>query len=158
MICHIAQLYFDVPEAGGLAPRCRDYQCDAVAQGREVLKIREDLYVSEYWPNCSYETISYMESGHQFHLHLLRNNGLMLHSSAVAGDNGLMAMQAALESYFDLGGFAVHYNVLDVETLKDAKSHPEKYPNLQVRLCGWNVLFSTLSNREKDEFILRSSK
>ena len=59
-------------------------------------------------------------------------------------------------TYFDLGGFAVHYNVLDTEVLLDAKKYPEKYPNLQVRLCGWNVLFSTLSDKEKEEFILRS--
>jgi len=40
----------------------------------------------------------------------------------------------------------------------DAKKNPEKYPTLQVRLCGWNVLFSTLSEKEKDEFIERSMK
>ena len=62
----------------------------------------------------------------------------------------------SLLTYFDLGGFAVHYNVLDADVLTDAKKHPEKYPNLQVRLCGWNVLFSTLSDKEKDEFIRRS--
>ena len=81
---------------------------------------------------------------------------LDLHSSAVLGENGLDAMLASLLTYFDLGGFAVHYNVLDADVLTDAKKHPEKYPNLQVRLCGWNVLFSTLSDKEKDEFIRRS--
>ena len=48
------------------------------------------------------------------------------------------------------------YNILDTKVLEDAKKNPEKYPNLQVRLCGWNVLFSTLSDAEKDEFIKRS--
>lgn len=81
-----------------------------------------------------------------------------LHSSAVDGENGLMAMLAALKTYFQLGGFAVHYNVLNTEVLLEAKKHPEKYPDLQVRLCGWNVLFSTLSEKEKDEFIARSGK
>ena len=79
-----------------------------------------------------------------------------LHRSAVAGDNGLSALQATLKTYFELGGFAVQYNVLDTEILKEAKEFPERYPNLQVRLCGWNVLFSTLSEEEKEEFILRS--
>ena len=83
---------------------------------------------------------------------------LDLHASAVQGDAGLKALTATLRTYFSLGGFAVHYNILDTETLKAAKAHPEKYPNLQVRLCGWNVLFSTLSEQEKDEFIARSSK
>lgn len=81
-----------------------------------------------------------------------------LHSSAVKGRNGIKALTATLKTYFELGGFAVHYNVLDTEILKDAKRNPEKYPNLQVRLCGWNVLFSSLSEKEKDEFIARSSK
>lgn len=79
-----------------------------------------------------------------------------LHASSVRGSNGLEAMQAALKTYFRLGGFAVQYNVLDGEVLKRAKADPQAYPNLQVRLCGWNVLFSTLSEKEKDEFIARS--
>ncbi len=81
-----------------------------------------------------------------------------LHSSAVRGQNGLEALAASLKAYFELGGFAVHYNVLDTNVLKEAKQNPEKYPALQVRLCGWNVLFSSLSEQEKDEFIARSMK
>ena len=81
-----------------------------------------------------------------------------LHSSAVRGENGINALVASLKTYFELGGFAVHYNVLDTDILMDAKKNPEKYPSLQVRLCGWNVLFSTLSEKEKDEFIARSMK
>jgi len=81
-----------------------------------------------------------------------------LHSSAVKGENGLHTLLSTLQTYFALGGFAVHYNVLDTQTLIDAKEHPEKYPNLQVRLCGWNVLFSSLSNKEKEEFIARSMR
>ncbi len=81
-----------------------------------------------------------------------------VHSSAIRGENGLKALVSTLKTYFDLGGFAVHYNVLDTEVLQDAKRNPGKYPNLQVRLCGWNVLFSTLTDEEKDEFIARSMK
>lgn len=81
---------------------------------------------------------------------------LDLHITAVQGEAGIHALLSTLRTYFALGGFAVHYNVLDTETLKAAKADPAKYPNLQVRLCGWNVLFSTLSEQEKDEFIARS--
>ena len=83
---------------------------------------------------------------------------LDFHSSAVRGKEGLDSMVATLKTYFEKGGFAVHYNVLDTDTLLDAKVNPEKYPNLQVRLCGWNVLFANLSDKEKDEFIYRSQK
>lgn len=81
-----------------------------------------------------------------------------LHSSAVRGENGIQSLIATLKTYFNLGGFSVHYNILDTETLKKAKKNPADYPNLQVRLCGWNVLFSSLSEAEKDEFIARSAK
>ena len=81
-----------------------------------------------------------------------------LHASAVRGQNGMKALVVALKTYFELGGFGVHYNVLDTEVLKDAKQNPDQYPNLQVRLCGWNVLFSSLSEKEKDEFIERSMR
>lgn len=81
-----------------------------------------------------------------------------LHSSAVRGENGIRALVSTLKTYFELGGFAVHYNVLDTDTLLDARKNPDKYPTLQVRLCGWNVLFSSLCEREKDEFIARSMR
>ncbi|MBQ4324011.1 MAG: hypothetical protein IJC19_08720 [Clostridia bacterium] len=83
---------------------------------------------------------------------------LDLHASSVKGENGLKTMYATLKTYFEKGGFAVHYNVLDTEVLKAARKDPSAYPNLQVRLCGWNVLFATLSDQEKDEFIARSMK
>ena len=81
-----------------------------------------------------------------------------LHSSSVCGENGIKALTATLKAYFELGGFAVHYNILDTEVLKKARLDPANYPNLQVRLCGWNVLFSSLSDKEKDEFISRSER
>ncbi|MBP3300172.1 MAG: DUF3029 family protein [Clostridia bacterium] len=83
---------------------------------------------------------------------------LDLHSSSVKGSNGLKTMYATLKTFFEKGGFSVHYNVLNTEVLKAAKADPSAYPNLQVRLCGWNVLFANLSDREKDEFIARSMK
>lgn len=83
---------------------------------------------------------------------------LDLHSSAVAGERGTDALATTLRTFFGLGGFAVHYNILDTKTLEAARKRPGDYPDLQVRLCGWNVLFSSLSDKEKDEFIARSKK
>lgn len=78
-----------------------------------------------------------------------------LHASAVRGGSGLKAMLAALQTYIRQGGFGVQFNVLDAQVLRKAKADPQAYPNLQVRLCGWNALFSSLSEKEKDEFIRR---
>lgn len=80
---------------------------------------------------------------------------LDIHISAVSGEDGLQSLLSGVRAFFALGGFAVHYNILDTEILRKAKASPADYPNLQVRLCGWNVLFNTLSEKEKDEFIAR---
>ena len=78
------------------------------------------------------------------------------HSSAVGGEDGIEAMRAALVTFMNRGGFALHYNVLDANVLRSAMNSPEDYPNLQVRLCGWNVLFANLTKEEQEEFVARS--
>lgn len=81
-----------------------------------------------------------------------------MHASAVKGENGLNVLYATLKTFLDNGGFAVHYNVLDAEVLKDAQRKPEDYPNLQVRICGWNSLFNQLSKEAQDEYIMRAER
>ena len=36
------------------------------------------------------------------------------------------------------------------------QQHPEKYPNLQVRVCGWNVRWNDLCKAEQDAYIRRA--
>ena len=92
--------------------------------------------------------------------HALWPNGtvldIVLHPSAVSGDDGLDAFYSLLKTYFAKGGMALHGNVFDSETLKKAQKEPEKYKNLQVRVCGWNAYFVNLSKVEQDCFIKQS--
>lgn len=81
---------------------------------------------------------------------------LMLLPSAVTGDGGLRAMRSLVEVYFAKGGCAVHFNVLDPAVYRDAQVHPEKYENLQVRVCGWNVRWNDLSRHAQDGYLLRA--
>ena len=39
---------------------------------------------------------------------------------------------------------------------RDAQAHPEKYENLQVRVCGWNVRWNDMSKVEQDAYIRRA--
>lgn len=81
---------------------------------------------------------------------------LSLSHSAVIGNGGSKLLKATLDTYMIKGGFAVQYNVLNPQELKNAQKNPENYKTLQVRLCGWNVLFNDLTRKEQDEFILQS--
>lgn len=80
----------------------------------------------------------------------------MLHPSAVQGEDGLEAFYAVLETYMKRGGASIHFNVFSADMLRDAQAHPEKYENLQVRVCGWNVLWNNMDKKEQDAYILRA--
>ena len=73
--------------------------------------------------------------------------------SAVKGDDGLEAMFGLLMTFIKRGGHAMHINVFDADTLRDAQKNPEKYQDLQIRVCGWNVLWNNINRIEQDGFI-----
>ena len=83
---------------------------------------------------------------------------VVLHSSAVKDEEGMCAFEALLTTFMAGGGGSIHFNVLSPEVLLKAQAEPEKYRNLQIRLCGWNVRFVNLNKKEQDEFILQAQQ
>ena len=81
---------------------------------------------------------------------------VMLHPSAVAGGKGLDVMRALVEQYHAKGFTLIQFNVFDADMLRDAQAHPERYENLQVRVCGWNVRWNDLPREQQDAYILRA--
>ena len=73
--------------------------------------------------------------------------------SAVRGEDGLEAMYGLLMTFCTRGGHAMHINVFDADTLRDAQANPDRYQDLQIRVCGWNVLWNNISREEQDGFI-----
>ena len=81
---------------------------------------------------------------------------VMLHPSAVDGENGIEILKSVLMTYLKKGGQSVQFNIFNSQTLRDAQNNPEKYKNLQVRVCGWNTLWNNMSKTEQDAYILRA--
>ena len=77
-------------------------------------------------------------------------------SSLLRSSESIDKLVAYTNAFMKNGGTHIQYNILDTEQLKDAKAHPEKYPDLIVRIGGFSAYFVQLSSGIQDDVIYRS--
>ncbi|NHJ06308.1 MAG: glycyl radical protein, partial [Candidatus Heimdallarchaeota archaeon] len=90
----------------------------------------------------------------------VRTGGTLLNQkftpSFLATEKGIENIAYLIRSYFKLGGHHIQFNVVSVETLKEAQKNPEKYRDLIVRVAGYSDYFINLGTKLQNEIIRRT--
>jgi formate C-acetyltransferase len=81
---------------------------------------------------------------------------MRLNPAAIKSEESIDKLASLLEAYFVMGGRQVAFSPLDAETLRDAQAHPEKYPDLTVKVSGYSARFAELVKELQDDIIART--
>jgi formate C-acetyltransferase len=81
---------------------------------------------------------------------------IKLSPQAVAGERGTRNLASFIRTWCDQKHWHIQFNIINNETLREARRNPEKYRNLLVRVAGYSAYFVDLSPDLQDEIIRRT--
>lgn len=135
----------------------RDTDC-TTADGRKS----GTPYSSSFSPSLDVKTnglLSVLQSFAKFDLTDIINGGpltIEIHDTVLRNDVGIKKVAMLVQKYIGLGGHQLQLNSVNRDRLIDAQRHPEKYPNLIVRVWGWSGYFNELDKSFQEHIIRRT--
>ena len=132
-------------------------KCPATADGRHA----GTPYGSSFSPSLEFHPdglLSVIQSFTKHDMTDLINGGpltLEIHDTVLRNDIGIKKTAALVKAFIDLGGHQLQLNSINRERLIDAREHPEKHPNLIVRVWGWSGRWNELGKEYQDHIIKR---
>jgi len=91
----------------------------------------------------------------------IRTGGTLLNQkfspSFFEDEESISKLGSLVRSYFRMDGHHIQFNVVSVDTLRDAQLHPEQYRDLIVRVAGYSDYFNDLGEDLQNEIINRTA-
>ena len=81
---------------------------------------------------------------------------LEIHDNVFRNEESEKKVAALIKLFVWRGGHQLQLNAVNRDRLLDAQKHPEKYPNLIVRVWGWSGYFCELDREYQDHIISRT--
>jgi pyruvate formate-lyase/glycerol dehydratase family glycyl radical enzyme len=81
---------------------------------------------------------------------------ITLSPGLLSSDEGLEKMASMIEAYFKMQGRHVQFTPVDANTLRDAREHPDAYPDLTVKVSGYSAVFVELPEPLQNDIIGRT--
>lgn len=134
-------------------------QCPATADGRYA----GEPYSSSFSPSLNVKTnglLSVIQSFTKYDMSNIINGGpltLEIHDNVLRNDIGIEKIALLVKEYISRGGHQLQLNSINQQQLIDAQNHPEKYPNLIVRVWGWSGYFNELDIAYQNHIIQRTA-
>lgn len=135
----------------------RGKKCPATADGRK----KGDAYSSSFSPSLDVKPsglLSVIQSFTKYDMTKIINGGpltIEIHDSVLRNDEGVKKTAQLVKNFILLGGHQLQLNSINRDQLIDAQKHPEKYPNLIVRVWGWSGYFNELDVEYQNHIIRR---
>ncbi len=83
---------------------------------------------------------------------------LSMNHNDVNGVAGAERLKSLIETYFQEGGFHLHFNIVEAQQLREAKEKPHEHGELTVRISGFSAKFVDLDSVLQDAIVDRTEK
>ena len=74
----------------------------------------------------------------------------------MGGERGITVITALIESFLEMKGSSLQFNMLNRDMLIEAQKNPAEHADIIVRVCGYSAYFIHLSRDTQDEIIARA--
>lgn len=130
----------------------------ATADGRKA----GQPYPASFSPSIGVKAngpLSVVQTFTSFDMTKIINGGpltLEMHDNVFRNEEGIEKVAALVKTFISLGGHELQLNSISRERLLDAQAHPEKHPDLIVRVWGWSGYFNELDIEYQNHVISRT--